>query len=51
MKSIDEMADAIGTVIRDDELYQQKSAEGSSYARQRMQIADKVDALEAIWLE
>ena len=51
VKSVDEMATAIGTVMRDDELYHQKSAEGSSYARQRMQIADKVDALEAIWKE
>lgn len=34
-----------------EELYQQKSAEGREYARQRMQIADKVDALEAIWKE
>lgn len=57
VKSVDEMAAAIGTVMSDDELYHRKAVEGSSYARhrmqtyarQRMQIADKVDALEAIW--
>lgn len=51
VNSVDEMAGAIGNFTRDDNLYHNKSAEGKAYARQRMQIADKVDALEAIWKE
>lgn len=49
VKNVDEMAGAIGNIMNDDNLYHNKSAEGRTYARQRMQIADKVDALEAIW--
>jgi hypothetical protein len=33
VKSVDEMANAIGTVMSDDELYHRKAVEGSSYAR------------------
>ncbi|WP_022753261.1 glycosyltransferase [Butyrivibrio fibrisolvens] len=49
VNSVDEMAGAIGNIMNDDNLYHNKSVDGRTYARQRMQIADKVDALEAIW--